>query len=92
MHHVGVAGPRRLSQEEVSLVAVELRLICAQHTTLHVGDATGVDTMARAMAMSCGALHRYDVAGPERWQLARRTKAMVRGVASNGGTLHAGAV
>jgi hypothetical protein len=89
MHHAGVTGPRRLTQAETAQVAGELRATLTQHTALHVGDATGVDTMARAMAMTCAALHRYDVAGPEAWQLARRTKAMVKGVASNGGTLHA---
>jgi len=89
MEHVGIAGPRALTPDQERQVAAELRALLGQQTALHVGDARGVDTMARALACTCGALHRYDVAGPERWQLAKRTKAMVRGVAENGGTLHA---
>ena len=64
-----------------------MRLL-APGMTLHTGDATGLDALARDLAASCR-LYQYDAEGWKSWQLQKRSRAMVDALAMVGGTLHA---
>ncbi len=86
--HIGVTGPRKLTSTQRETAAIELMQLLTPKTTLHAGDATGLDTLARELGVNCR-LYRYDAEGWRPWQLQRRSRAMVDALALVGGTLHA---
>jgi hypothetical protein len=86
--HIGVTGPRRLTPAEQRQAIGDLMQLLPPSTTLHAGDATGLDALAREMAVNC-TLCRYDAEGRKPWQLQKRSRAMVDALVVVGGTLHA---
>jgi hypothetical protein len=86
--HIGVTGPRRLNPAEQKQVIEELIQLLTPSTTLHADDATGLDALARELAVNC-TLYRYDAEGWKPGQLQKRSRAMVDALVVTGGTLHA---
>lgn len=86
--HIGVTGPRRLTPAEQKQAVRDLMQLLTPSTTLHAGDATGLDALARELAVNC-TLCRYDSEGWKPWQLQKRSRAMVDALVVVGGTLHA---
>jgi hypothetical protein len=86
--HIGVTGPRRLTPDEQKQAVRDLIQLLNSSTTLHTGDATGLDALARELAVN-GTLCRYDAEGWKPWQLQKRSRAMVDALVVVGGTLHA---
>jgi hypothetical protein len=86
--HIGVTGPRRLNPAEQKQVIEELMQLLTPSTTLHAGDATGLDALARELVVNC-TLCRYDAEGWKPWQLQKRSRAMVDALVVAGGMLHA---
>lgn len=86
--HIGVTGPRKLTFIQREKAVIELMQLLASGTTLHAGDATGLDALARELAGNCR-LCGYDAEGWKPWQLQKRSRAMVDALVVAGGTLHA---
>jgi hypothetical protein len=86
--HIGVTGPRKLTATQQEKAALELMQLLTPSTTLHAGDAKGLDALARELAGNCR-LYRYDAEGWKPWQLQKRSRAMVDALVMVGGTLHA---
>jgi hypothetical protein len=86
--HIGVTGPRRLTPSQKMEAIEDLMQLLPPSTTLHAGDAKGLDALARELAGNCR-LYRYDAEGWKPWQLQRRSRAMVDALVVVDGTLHA---
>jgi hypothetical protein len=86
--HIGVTGPRKLTPTQEIQAIEDLKQLLTSDTTLHAGDAKGLDALARELAENCR-LYRYDAEGWKPWQLQKRSRAMVDALVSVGGTLHA---
>lgn len=87
--HLGVTGPRSLTTEQQQQAYFDLWELDHRNPNAHwhVGDALGLDALAREVAT--GLQHRYDAASREPWELQRRSKRMVDALAVGGGVLHA---
>jgi hypothetical protein len=86
--HIGVTGPRRLTPTQEIQAIEDLMQLLTPSTTLHAGDAKGLDALARELAENCR-LYRYDAEGWQPWQLQKRSRGMVDALVAVGGTLHA---
>jgi hypothetical protein len=86
--HIGVTGPRRLTPTQEIQAIEDLKQLLTLDTTLHAGDAKGLDALARELAENCR-LYRYDAEGWKPWQLQKRSRAMVDALVAMDGTLHA---
>ena len=86
MQHIGVTGPRRLTREQEDWLRGQL-LALLDNYHLHVGDAEGVDALARQLKK--GPKTVYKTEGYQRWQLQARSKRLVEALAQLGGTLYA---
>jgi hypothetical protein len=94
--HIAVTGPRRLDLDQHQAVIREMRglILCeGERPELHVGDALGVDAIARSFGQYT-TMHLYcaDVGNrnlPQAAKLANRSARMVRQLALAKGTLHA---
>jgi hypothetical protein len=86
--HIGVTGPRWLTPSQEMQAIEDLMQLLTPSTTLHAGDAKGLDALARELAGNCR-LYRYDAEGWKPWQLQKRSRAMVDTLGVVGGTLHA---
>jgi hypothetical protein len=85
---IGVTGPRKLTAVQQEKAAIELMQLLTPSTILHAGDATGLDALARELAVNY-AVCRYDAEGWKPWQLQKRSRAMVDTLVVAGGMLHA---
>jgi hypothetical protein len=85
--NVGISGPRSLVQSQAAQVRLELVKIStmSECQTWHVGDAAGVDELARELAPD---LVIYRAMSREPWELQKRSKRLVDALAAVGGTLH----
>jgi hypothetical protein len=96
MHHIAVTGPRRLNLDEHQAVIRDVRglILCeGPRPVLHVGDALGVDAIARGFGRYT-TMHLYSTEVgnrnlPQAAKLANRSARMVRELAAWRGTLHA---
>ncbi|MBW4553273.1 MAG: hypothetical protein KME35_19495 [Aphanocapsa sp. GSE-SYN-MK-11-07L] len=86
--HIGVTGPRKLTSAQQQQIIADLMFLLTPKITLHAGDATGLDALARELVVNCR-LYRYDAEGCKPWQLQKRSRGMVDALAFAGGTLHA---
>lgn len=89
---IGATGPRALTSDEAAQAVCELADALDRNTRLHVGDADGLDLLARqvAAAQDCLSVHVYrPTISREPWALQARSKRMVDAVAVAGGVLHA---
>ena len=84
--HIGVTGPRRLTKEQEDWVREQLAQTL-KDCHLHVGDAEGVDKLARQLKK--GPKTVYRVEGKERWHYQARSKRLVEALRELGGTLYA---
>lgn len=90
MNVIAVTGTRKLDRGQSRQVIAELRQFSADQW--HVGDAEGVDALARLTAQAKGQLlttHHKDARLPHKAQGAERSTRMVKALADVGGTLHA---
>jgi hypothetical protein len=85
--NVGISGPRSLVQNQAAQVRLELVKISTVNEcqVWHVGDAAGVDALARELAPD---LVVYRAISREPWELQKRSKRLVDALAAVGGTLH----
>ncbi len=88
---IGVTGARKLTTEQVEQIKYELWELDHAGNVWHIGDAAGVDSVAREWVQN-GTLKTYEVTGNERWNYAERSTRMVKAIAESGGTLHAWAI
>jgi hypothetical protein len=86
---IAVTGPRQLTPVQAVQAAAELRQLLTPRTTLHVGDAAGLDALARELATGPVNLFEKNPALPMRAQGAERSTRMVKALATTGGVLHA---
>jgi hypothetical protein len=93
MTTVGISGARKLSPKQAQQVRRELTELMRgwEVTHCHVGDAAGVDAIACDVATRAPRvkLVLYEIRSRERWAYAERSTRMVKGLAAEGGTLHA---
>jgi hypothetical protein len=85
---IGVTGARKLTTEQEEQIKYELWELDHAGNEWHIGDAAGVDELARNWVVN-GKLNIYEVNGSEKWHYAERSTRMVKAIASAGGTLHA---
>ena len=85
---IGVTGARKLTTEQVEQVKYEVWELDHAGNEWHIGDAAGVDEVARNWVVN-GELNIYEVTGSEKWNYAERSTRMVKAIAAAGGTLHA---
>lgn len=84
----GVTGPRDLT--ELQMADVYRCLPGGGLNSFHVGDARGLDWVARQRWEEQGwHVTVYRTEGPQRWQLQARSKRMVEALAELGGKLYA---
>lgn len=83
---LGISGVRSLTEQEAKAVKKELVNLARKGGVWHVGDAAGVDAIARDLAPR---LVLHEAASREPWCLQRRSKELVDALASAEGTLHA---
>jgi hypothetical protein len=86
MQHIGVTGPRRLTKEQEDWLRERLPLVL-EGCHLHVGDAPGVDALARQLKR--GPKTVYRVEGKEPWHYQARSKRLVEALRELGGVLYA---
>jgi len=86
MQHIGVTGPRRLTKEQEAWLREQLAQTL-KNCHLHVGDAEGVDALARQLKK--GPKTVYRVEGGEPWHYQARSKRLVEALRELGGTLYA---
>lgn len=86
----GFTGPRALTPEQAIQASYDLYEIDTHNegATWHVGDADGVDKLARENCRE-GSLTEHNAEGRKPWQLQARSKRLVEALAQAGGTLHA---
>jgi hypothetical protein len=87
--HIAVTGPRYLTKEQLTQAERELRQLLTPQICLQVGDATGLDALARKLAGGEVTLHEKNQTLPWPAQGAERSTRMVKDLAVKGGTLHA---
>ena len=85
---IGVTGARRLTTTQAEQLKYELWELDRAGNQWHVGDAVGVDELARKWVKN-GELIIYEVNGNAKWNYAERSTRMVKAIAAAGGTLHA---
>jgi hypothetical protein len=85
---IGVTGARKLTTEQIEQVRYEVWEIDRAGNEWHVGDAAGVDEVARHWVEN-GRVEVYEIAGREKWHYAERSARMVKAIAARGGELHA---
>jgi hypothetical protein len=85
--NIGFSGPRSLVQNQAAQVRLELVKISmiSDCQIWHVGDAVGVDALARELAPE---LVIYKAISREPWELQKRSKRLVDALAVVGGSLH----
>ncbi len=88
MRHIGVTGARKLTKEETEQLEYELWELDREGTHWHIGDAEGVDKLARETVQN-GRKHYHNAEGRQPWQLAVRSTGLVKDLAAKNGTLHA---
>lgn len=75
---IAFTGARKLNQAQQQQVYGELTLIGNHQADWHVGDAPGLDAIAREMAMKMDKnLTVYEVEGFQKWHFAERSKRMI---------------
>ncbi len=89
MKVVGVTGTRKLTESQTEKAMTELRELLDKATKLHVGDATGIDTLARKCANTAIEVELHETEGRKPYQLQQRSKRMVDALAKENGILHA---
>jgi len=90
MRVIGISGVRSLTEAQELTVRGQLRWELLLADKVHVGDATGVDRLARCVTVDSGKLLVvHETEGYKPWQLAQRSKRMVDAIAADGGELHA---
>ncbi len=90
MSVIGVTGARKLTESQVKQALRELRELLDKATKLHVGDATGIDALARRCANTAIEVELHETEGRKPYQLQQRSKHMVDALAKeNGIMLHA---
>ena len=87
MQHIGVTGPRQLTREQEDWLREQLQGLLGPETHLHVGDASGVDALARRLKRGPKTVYRTE--GRERWHYQARSKRMVEALRELGGVLYA---
>jgi hypothetical protein len=90
MNAIAMTGPRQLTQAQRQVATQKLREMTG--STWHVGDATGLDMLARSLGSQAGTtlkVYWKNTALPYRAQGAERSTRMVQALAADGGTLHA---
>lgn len=85
--HIGITGPRKLTDAQESWLWKNIE-VATLHDYLHVGDAPGVDRLAKSRSRNAS-LIEYKTEGRERWHYQARSKRMVEGLRDNLGTLWA---
>jgi hypothetical protein len=88
---IAMTGPRQLTQAQRQVATQKLRELI-DCSTWHVGDATGLDMLARSLGAQAGAslkVHQKNPILPYKAQGAERSTRMVQALAADGGTLHA---
>ena len=85
---LGVTGVRKLTAEQAVQVSRKVKALDRQGTTWHIGDAEGVDKVARETVAE-GKQVEHHAEGRQPWQLAARSTKLVQALAESGGTLHA---
>ncbi|KAM3112774.1 hypothetical protein [Phormidesmis sp. 146-33] len=90
MKAIGVTGARKLTKEQAAQAHYELWEVWHSNegAIWHVGDATGIDEMARS-TIEPDQLREHNSDGFEVWQLQQRSKRMIDALAADQGTLHA---
>lgn len=89
---IAVTGPRHLAPAQRQTAAQQLRFLLSGTEALYVGDAEGLDLLARNVGLEMGAsisLYEKKPDLPCRAQGAERSTRMVKALAATGGTLHA---
>ncbi len=89
MQVVGVTGTRKLTERQMEQAIKKLRSLLDKATKLHVGDATGIDALARKCANAGVEIELHKTEGRKPYQLQQRSKRMVDALAKENGTLHA---
>ncbi len=89
MHVVGITGTRKLTESEVAKATRELRSLLDKATKLHVGDARGIDALARRYANAAMEVELHKTEGRKPYQLQQRSKKMVDALKADNGTLFA---
>ncbi len=90
MNAIAVTGTRKLERGQAAQVIAQLRELNADHW--HIGDAEGVDRLAKLTAQAKGeayTLHEKNLRLPHKAQGAERSTRMIKALAATGGTLHA---
>jgi hypothetical protein len=86
---VGVTGTRKLNESEMAKAMRKMRSLLDKATKLHVGDATGIDALARRCANAAIEVELHESEGKKPYQLQQRSKRMVDALAKENGILHA---
>jgi hypothetical protein len=86
---IAVTGPRQLTPLQAAQAVAKLRQLLTLKTTLYVGDAAGLDALAKELATGSVTLFEKNPALPVRAQGAERSTRMVKALAIAGGVLHA---
>lgn len=90
MNAIAISGPRQLTEAQKNQVWSELADLVENEW--HIGDAEGVDYLARATAVLYDLTWRLYEKNPElphKAQGAERSTRMIKALATAGGTLHA---
>lgn len=83
-------GTRKVESHQNRIIWEKLEEIATLDDTWHVGDAMGVDAMVRIAAKKFSkTLQVHKVQGNQRYDFAKRSKAMVDAIAFDNGKLYA---
>lgn len=88
---IGITGSRALDQVQTKLALSDLMKLCDIAKIAYVGDADGVDRLARFVYRnrSGASFQEFRTEGFKPWQLQQRSKRMVDALARDNGMLHA---
>jgi hypothetical protein len=89
MSVVGVTGTRKLTESQIRQATRKLSALLDKATKLHVGDATGIDALARRCANAAIEVELHETEGRKPYQLQQRSKRMVDAIVKEKGILHA---
>ena len=89
MQVVGVTGTRKLTERQAEQATKKLRSLLDKANKLHVGDATGIDALARRCANAVMEVELHKTEGRKPYQLQQRSKKMVDALKADNGILHA---
>ena len=78
--HIAFTGSRQITPDQHQIIEHHLAGICDKTISYHVGDANGVDSVVRDKLHN-QKLTVYHAEGRQPWQLAERSKRMVRAIA-----------